>query len=175
MRRMNFGCGPRQPEGWHNVDIQDLGQEYVNDVLKGLPFPNDHFDYVIANHSLQSIMHRRVVQALEEIHRVTKPGGAVRILVPDIPKAFTKWLDRDADYFPNTGGSIDERFCGYLTWFSGNVSVFTPAYLAEALQRAGWMEMTQVEFRKTGRPEYVGIVELDSRQRESVIFEAIKA
>lgn len=175
IRRMNFGCGPVQPEGWHNVDIQDLGQEYVNDILKGLPFPDGHFDYVIANHSLPGIAHRWVLRALQELHRVVKPGGGVRILVPDIHKAFNKWLEGDADFFPNMDGSIDERFCGYLTWFSGNVSVFTPIYLTELLQRAGWSEVTQVEFGMTSHPEHPGIVDLDSRERENVIVEAVKA
>lgn len=174
IRRMNFGCGPVQPEGWHNVDIQDLGQEYVNDVLKGLPFPNDHFDYLIANHSLPGIAHRWVLRGLQELYRVAKPEGVVRILVPDIHKAFNKLLEGDADFFPNMDGSIDERFCGYLTWFSGNVSVFTPTYLAELLERAGWSEVTQVEFNMTSHPEYPGIVELDSRERENVIVEAVK-
>lgn len=172
-RKLNFGCGPRQPEGWHNVDIQDLGQTYVNDILEGLPFPDNHFDYVVANHSLQSVQHRRVVQALEEILRVTKVAGTVRILVPDIQKAFAKWLEKDASFFPNKDGSLDERFCGYLTWFSGNVSVFTPLYLREVLQRAGWARVHDAEYRKTAS-KYAGIIDLDSRRPESLIVEATK-
>src|SRR6476659_4070658 len=175
MRKMNFGCGPVQPEGWHNVDIQDLGQEHVNDILEGLPFPSDHFDYVVANHSLCGITHCKVGQALEELHRVAKPKGVVRVLVPDIRKAFTRWLEGDADWFSNTDGSIDERFCGYLTWFSSNASVFTPIYLKELLQRSGWSEPTQVEFGTTSYAEHPGIAELDSREREDLIVEGIKS
>ncbi len=175
VRKMNFGCGPAQPEGWHNVDIQDFGQEYVSDILDGLPFPDAHFDYIVCNHSLCQISHRRVPQALEELQRVAKPGGVVRVLVPDIPKAFNKWLEGDADFFPNMDGSIDERFCGYVTWFSANVSVFTPVYLTELLERAGWGAAAQVGFRATDHLEYPGIVDLDSREREDLIVEGVKA
>lgn len=174
VKRMNFGCGPVQPEGWHNVDIQDLGQEYVDDILEGLPFPDAYFDYIVCNHSLCQITHRRVLQALEELHRVARPGGAIRILVPDIQKAFDKWLEDDADFFPNMEGSVDERFCGYLTWFSGNVSVFTPRYLTELLERAGWSGVAQVEYKATSRPGHPGIADLDSREPENVIVEAIR-
>ncbi|HET8862115.1 MAG TPA: class I SAM-dependent methyltransferase [Solirubrobacterales bacterium] len=146
----------------------------MNDVLKGLPFPDDHFHYIVANHSLSGISHRWVARALEELHRVTKPQGVLRILVPDIHKAFTKWLDGDIDYFPNRDGSIDERFCAYLTWFSGNVSVFTGGYLTEVLQRTDWSDVTQAGFGETSHPEYPGIVDLDLRPEENLIVEAVK-
>lgn len=173
MRRLNWGCGSVVAAGWENSDVEDHGQQHVGDVLDGLPYPDDHFDYVVANHSLQCLEHPQVGAALGELRRVTRPGGRCRVLVPDVVRAFRALENDDEDHFPNRRGSVDRRFSMYLTWCSENRSAFTPEHLRELMEEAGWRRVTPQEFGATDDADRE-CAALDSRPGESVIVEAIK-
>jgi ubiquinone/menaquinone biosynthesis C-methylase UbiE len=49
--------------------------------IKGLPFPDDHFDLVWCAHSLYSLPDP--IEALREMRRVVRPGGTVAVLEND--------------------------------------------------------------------------------------------
>lgn len=173
VRRLNWGSGSVVAAGWENSDVADHGQQHVGDILNGLPYPDDHFDYVVANHSLNCLEHRRVGAALAELRRVTRPGGRCRVLVPDVVRAFREFENHNEDHFPNRRGSLDRRFSMYLTWCSENRSAFTREHLRELMVDAGWRGVTPQEFGITDDPD-PECAALDSRSGESVIVEAIK-
>jgi len=173
VKRLNWGCGRDVAPGWENSDVDDHGQQHVGDILRGLPYPDDHFDYVVANHSLQCLEHRRVEAALAELRRVTRPGGRCRVLVPDVVRAFRELESGNADYFPNRRGTLDRRFSMYLTWCSENRSAFTAEHLREVMEEAGWTQVASRAFGTTGDPD-PDCAALDSRPDESIIAEAIK-
>jgi phosphatidylethanolamine/phosphatidyl-N-methylethanolamine N-methyltransferase len=57
--------------------------EYVKADVQNLPFANESFHRTISTCLLHHV--QSVDQALEEMHRVTKPGGLISILVPSDP------------------------------------------------------------------------------------------
>jgi ubiquinone/menaquinone biosynthesis C-methylase UbiE len=88
---------------WQGVDFQErrirqcenLGYKMIQlDIDKNpLPFPENNFDVVNASHVIEHLEH--MTKALQELERVTKPGGLIIIGVPTklFPFSFLRgWL-----------------------------------------------------------------------------------
>lgn len=73
---IHFICGDLHPEKYINYNINPF---YKVDLTK-IPFDNDTFDYVIANHVLEHIKDYR--KALTEIYRVLKNNGTAILQTP---------------------------------------------------------------------------------------------
>lgn len=173
--RLNFGCGPVTPAGWVNFDRDNHGQPYRGDISDGLPFADDTFECVAAHHVLQMLSWPELIPALTELHRVTTPGGWLRVSVPDILSAVYAYEVGDADHFQIADAhekTIDGKLCLYLSQAGSTRSVFTIGWLEELCLRAGWITPRQVGFCVTTSPT-PEIVNLDSRPAESIFLEAV--
>lgn len=84
--KLNFGSGTLvfdQDDGWINVD-RNPGPGIVQaDVVRGLPFPDDTFDYVHLSNVMEHICPLVIWSVLEELARVSKDGCVWEILGPD--------------------------------------------------------------------------------------------
>src|SRR5205085_9193692 len=88
IQRLHWGCGPITPYGWVNSDIQPgPGVDVVADIRAGLPLPDDTFDYIPSIHTLPELSYAELDRALLELRRVLRPGGALRLSLPDFDKA----------------------------------------------------------------------------------------
>ncbi len=115
-----------------------------------------------------------LIPALAELRRVTRPGGYLRVLVPDLLAAVHAYEVGKTAHFvvaDRVEASIDGKLCVYLSQAGSTRSVFTARWLQELLYRAGWAEAWTIGAGETGS-ELAGIVELDSREHESIIIEA---
>lgn len=92
MRKLDIGCGLHKQVGFEGMDLFPLpGVDIVWDLEKTpWPIEDDTYDEVIAYHSLQQV--REIIPAVREIHRVTKPGGIIRIRVPHAV-SWNMWSD----------------------------------------------------------------------------------
>jgi SAM-dependent methyltransferase len=69
------------------------GQLIVWDLKKGIPFADKMFDVVYHSHVLEHIDREHALDFLNECHRVLKPGGTIRIVVPDFELLAKQYLD----------------------------------------------------------------------------------
>jgi SAM-dependent methyltransferase len=176
LTRLDFGCAFEKHEGWIGSDLIDYGQEHVGDILDGLPFPDCHFDMIVANHSIQMCRFDDLPRVLGELRRVLKVGGVLRILVPDAALAIFRWLDGKSGEFPiadDVERTLDGKFLRYLFWHGDARSAFTVDNLMDALLRNGFSN-TEECFPHRTSSEFSEIVELDSRDDELLIVEATK-
>lgn len=176
MRRLNWGCGPIIAVGWESSDVVGYNrtQDHVGDIAAGLPWDDGTFDYVVAHHALQMLDWQQLVPALVELRRVTRPGGWLRVSVPDVLGAVDAWEKGDAAWFPIADEherSIDGKLCMYVTQAGATRSVFTQTWLIELLLRAGWQRGRPTIARQSWSG-IAGIVTLDSRESESLYVEA---
>jgi predicted SAM-dependent methyltransferase len=177
IERLNWGCGPDVREGWFNSDRDDYGQAHVGDILDGLPIADGRFDYAVANHSLQMIAWPDLPAVIGELARVLKPGGCLRVLVPDLVAAVHAYERGDAAHFlvPDAlETSIDGKLCTYLTWAGTNRQVFTARWLVELLERHGFIEASPAPWGYSLSTHTPGILELDTRRPESIVVEAFR-
>lgn len=170
--KLNFGCGSIQPDGWVNLDTSP---EFGMDVLPPMAleytystahFDDDHFDLIVAHCALQQVCYNEVPGQLQELCRILKPEGVLRISLPDIVRGFIAYSNDDIDWFPNGEDSTDARFSNWLTWYSTTRSLWTQPEIMALLSEAGFSTVCGAEFE--------GEEFLDTRQGECYFVEAVK-
>ena len=114
--KLNLGCGSVRPRGWINTDsslnanIQklpfigkkisklfnpieyaDSNVRYMN-LNKEWPFKNDSVDIVYASHLFEHLTLKSAALFVAEAYRCLKPGGVIRIVVPDLYQVAKKYI-----------------------------------------------------------------------------------
>lgn len=177
LRRMNWGCGDNRVEGWINSDRKEgPGIQHTADVMVGLGLASDSIDYVVSVHALQEVPPEDLVTVLKELCRVIRPGGVLRLVLPDAIKGFEAYRRGDYSYFAvpdEDAKSIGGKLALQLTWYGYSRSIFTPDFIDELLRKAGFAEVTHCGHGIT-RSRFAGITELDNRENESLFVEAVK-
>lgn len=79
MKKLNLGCGGNSLPGWENHDAE-------MDLRKRLPFPDGSMDFIFAEHVVEHVTIKEAWCFFSDCHRILKPGGVVRIAVPDIAR-----------------------------------------------------------------------------------------
>jgi SAM-dependent methyltransferase len=64
-----------------------------HDITKGLPFADNHFDGVYHSHVLEHLEPSDGEKLLDECYRVLRPGGVLRIVVPNLEQIATLYLN----------------------------------------------------------------------------------
>lgn len=176
-RRLNWGCGTGPPEGWVNCDIKDgPGIDASCDIRDGLPFEDAAFDYVVSIHALPELPYPDLEPALAELRRVLKPGGPLRLGLPDLDRAISAYSEGDAGYFlvpDDDVRSLGGKLIVQMTWYGYSRSMFTFDFVEELLYRAGFRRVLRSRHGET-ESGHAGIVELDDREGESLFVEAFR-
>ncbi|QDU26823.1 hypothetical protein ETAA8_19060 [Anatilimnocola aggregata] len=177
LQRLNWGCGPHSPYGWVNSDIEaGPGVDVAADIRQGLPFPDNHFDYIVSIHVLPELAYRELDPALVELRRVLKPNGVLRLSLPDLDLAINAYRSKDVDYFligDEEVQSLAGKLIVQLLWYGRSRSMFTWEFTKELLERTGYRDITRDAHLKTSSG-LDGITELDNRPLESLFIEARK-
>ncbi len=176
-RRLNWGCGPITPFGWVNSDImQAPGVHAVADIRSGLPFPDDWFDAVVSIHALPELSYLELDVALKELRRVLRPGGVLRLGLPDMDRAIEAYKSGDLDYFligDEVVRSLAGKMIVQLTWFGRSRSMYTAEFTKELLSRNAFASVSKCAFQESMfGPHW--ITDLDDRPLESIFIEARK-
>jgi glycosyltransferase involved in cell wall biosynthesis/predicted SAM-dependent methyltransferase len=84
-RFLNLGCGQRYHPAWTNVDFTSTGPGVIaHDLTQGIPFESNAFDAVYHSHLLEHFAKDAAPVFMQECYRVLKPGGIIRVVVPDL-------------------------------------------------------------------------------------------
>jgi SAM-dependent methyltransferase len=188
-RRLNWGCGHSGEPGWINSDVKaGPGIDISADIQAGLPLEDGAIDYVVSIHALQEIPYPEIVSILQELRRVLKPDGVLRLVLPDLDKHIHAYLQGDRTFFcppdsesgPEFVGVPDEdvsslggKLIVQLIWYGYTRTFFTAEFIEELLLKSGFREVHHCAYQETRSP-YIGIVELDNRENESLYVEAVK-
>jgi SAM-dependent methyltransferase len=173
--RLNIGCGKFPRPGWINLDNKVRpGVDCVADLRRDLPFADASIDYAVAIHVLPHIRLDGLAAALGRVRRVLKPGGVLRLALPDLEKAIEAYRRGAMDYFaiPDTlWKSPGAKLVAQIVWHNDVQTPFTYDLAAEALEKAGFAHPARCGFHET-RSRFPAIVECDNRERESFFVEA---
>lgn len=173
--RLQWGCGDKAAAGWINADREDFtGVDLHGDIRHGLPLADGSLDYAVSIHALQDLPWHDIVGALAELRRVIKPGGVLRLGLPDMDRAIDAYQRGDASYFhvPDSDArSIGSKLVTQLVWYGSTRTPFNDDFAREVLERAGFRNVRSCAFRETASV-HADIVALDNRERESIFFEA---
>jgi predicted O-methyltransferase YrrM len=175
--RLNWGCGERGAPGWINSDIKrGPGVDITVDIRHGLPIDDDSLDYAVSIHALPMLSLPDLVGVLCELRRVLKPGGTLRLGLPDLERGVAAWQRGDRGYFlvPDSDAeTLSGKLITQLLWYGYTVTLFTKEFIEELLRKAGFDRVHHCSYRQSGSG-HEGITELDNRENESLYVEAVK-
>ena len=90
---VNIACGDSYIESWRNFDYvpHSFAVRGAN-LLDRLPLPSGSADVVYSSHFLEHIPRKQVVSFLSECFRITKSGGGLRLVLPDLEELCSVYL-----------------------------------------------------------------------------------
>lgn len=96
--KLHIGCGPFVMEGWLNVDINCHRPDIrYMDAGKPYPFPDYSFDYIYSEHLFEHLSVEEQTVMLQECYRILKPGGRMRLAMPNLHFLMELYLHPDKD------------------------------------------------------------------------------
>lgn len=111
MRLLNLGCGSHFHTDWVNIDfISHSPHVQQCDLRKGIPYDDKTFDFVYHSHVLEHFSRDEAPFFISECNRVLKPGGILRIAIPDleqIAKEYLQALERAVSNEPNADADYE--------------------------------------------------------------------
>jgi predicted SAM-dependent methyltransferase len=137
--------------------------------------PDGRFDYAVSIHGLQDLPYPDVVPVLRELRRVLRPGGVLRLGLPDLDRSIEAYRRGDTGYFyipDDEVRSPGAKLVVQAVWYGATRTPFTWDLIGELCEKAGYARVARCAFRVTRSP-HDGIVELDNRERESLFVEAV--
>ena len=114
--RLDLGAGQYPKEGFVRMDFDSRGTDIIWDVKDGIPLPDNSVSELYTSHFLEHFMPTDQHYILQEIWRVTAPGGKVEIRLPygDLPQGHLPchysfmteaWFEAINIWFPHEEGN----------------------------------------------------------------------
>jgi predicted SAM-dependent methyltransferase len=90
---VNLGCGSHYRKGWLNFDLYPASTDVRQaNIIDGVPLADGTADFIYHSHVLEHLCREDARRFLQECHRILKPGGILRIAVPDLEDAAREYL-----------------------------------------------------------------------------------
>lgn len=179
--KVHLGCGKKHLPGWFHVDALPL--DHVDHVgrVEVLDFiPDNTVALIYACHVLEHFGRNTYLDALREWHRVIRPGGVLRLAVPDFAAAASLYmqgtLPRGIEDVRGlvTGGQRDQ--------YDFHGMIFDEASLGDALKSVGFAETRLWDWRTTEHADmddysqaYMPHMDKENGTLVSLNIEAVKA
>lgn len=132
----------------------------------GMPFNDAAVDFIFTSHFLEHLYLSDARTLLQECLRVLRPGGVLRVCVPDLDYATALIargdIDRGLEYFFYDRGPSD---------LSRHRHMYNADSLRAELQRAGFVGISRRRFREGAVPD---LDVLDNRPEETLYMEATR-
>lgn len=137
---INLGCGDIASPEFINVDVRPAPHvHYVCDVTDLSIFEDNWTDLVYACHILEHISHRELKKVLWEWRRILKPGGILRLSVPDFDKIVHIYESCSC----NISSILGPLMGGQGYEHNAHCCVFNHKYLSDRFREVGFREIRQ--------------------------------
>lgn len=113
------------------------------DLKNGVPFADNSLDIVFTSHFLEHLSETDGLNFLEDCHRVLKPGGLLRILVPDLDFAAELYASGKVDEMLRTFFYTSDRFDFHAHKYGYNFNS-----LSERIKKFNFKEIKKQDFKK---------------------------
>jgi SAM-dependent methyltransferase len=180
---VQFGCGLCAPKGWTNFDssptlklqrIPVIGRFFHGggfpkfpanakwgDIVRGIPFASRTVDRIYCSHVLEHLALADFRKAIAETHRLLKPEGIFRLVLPDLEFFSKQYLessrpDRAIVFMESTILGVKERNRGLARflrdWLGGSKHLWMWDYagIESELRQAGYQSIRRAKFGDSG-------------------------
>lgn len=138
-----------------------------HDLSTGIPLRDEVADYIFSSHFLEHLFRKDADYLLRECYRVLKPGGVLRISIPDLEYALSLY----------SSGQKEKMLQNYFfvedgdSYYSRHKYMYDYEMLESQLKNMGFSGVTRCQYRQGRVPD---IEILDNRPEESLFVEAVK-
>lgn len=200
--KVNLGCGNHTPEGWVNVDYafgarlakipffrvinKKIGlfqmdwddRIKIHDLRRTFPFDNGSVDVVYTSHTLEHFSKQDGKLFLGECYRVLRPGGILRVVVPDLEAIVSDYISgkTSADMFLDELYVIsDTSGMGFFKKLLANQIAFPHKCMYDT--RTMLSRLRQIGFQAKSRAAFesditdIRQIESEGRTKNAVIVE----
>ncbi len=92
--KLHIGCGDKYLPGYKHLDARKFPHvEYVSKAEDLSAFADESIEEIYACHILEHFPRAAILTVLREWNRVLKPGGILRLAVPDFEAIVQEYLD----------------------------------------------------------------------------------
>ena len=146
VRRLHIG-GIHHVPGWEVLNVNPGPYvDHLCDATDLSRFPDNTFAEIYASHIVEHFDYKvQLVAALKEWHRAMRPGGVLRVSVPDMDVLVGLFLDKN-------NLSVSERFFVMRMMFGGHTDKYdyhlvglNEEFLASFLGQAGFAQISRVK------------------------------
>jgi len=138
-----------------------------HDLSKSVPFYDDTVDFIFTSHFLEHLFKKDAERFLSEAFRVLKPGGVIRLSVPDLNYAVGLYSQGNKSRMLNDYFFVDHN----ENYFSRHKYMYDFELLSKLFEIAGFSNITRCNFHQGTIPD---IKALDNRPEDSLFLEATK-
>lgn len=200
--KVNLGCGNHTPEGWVNIDYafgarlakipffhvinKKIGlfqmdwddRIKIHDLRRTFPFDNGSVDVVYTSHTLEHFSKQDGERFLRECHRVLRPGGILRVVVPDLEAIVSDYTSgkTSADMFLDELYVVsDTSGMGFFKKLLANQIAFPHKCMYDT--RTMLSRLRQINFQAESRAAFesdipdIKQIESEGRTKNAVIVE----
>jgi predicted SAM-dependent methyltransferase len=172
--RLHLGCSDVYLENWVNVDLADPRHrlDLCWDLRRGIPFADGSAEAVFSEHLFEHIGFDGGLALMRECHRVLRPGGVLRITVPDLERYVRSYLGDDPlldecrTGRPTRAMAFEEVF-----FHHGHRAMYDFETLALMLRSVGFTAVEKSTFRQSRLADQPDRAD---RRPETLYVEAVK-
>jgi len=145
LKRLHLGCGNIHIKNWCNVDVLKTGATDLVLNIQTLPgLKESSVEKIYSCHVLEHFTTKDIPLVLKRWYEVLKPGGEIRISVPDLDK-ITKIYQENLSHFLTPGNQpwIALIYGGQKDQYDFHKTGFNFTYLNELLTNAGFSSIKE--------------------------------
>jgi len=144
------------------------GNRFIHhDLAHSLPFADNTVDVVYSSHFVEHLFRDEAMQLMRESLRILKPGGLVRVCVPDLAHAVERYRQGHAREMLEQYFFVEDR----SSFLARHKYMYDFALLRDTLAAAGFAQIGRCAYRAGHAPD---IALLDNRPDETLFVEAHK-
>ena len=165
--RVNFGCGDTRLDGYVGVDVRACaGADYVSAAWDCSPFEPGSVDEVYSRHMLEHLDPADAQRALSAWLRILRPGGVLRLIVPDLAFHARQLLSQATSWTREPGENLAHAMAGFYGWRDASRGGdcedahrwgYTWPALAALLGEIGFMDVKRVEQGSDSEPWHLHV------------------
>lgn len=204
--KLNLGCGTKVVDGWVNVDysygarlaripvvnifikkfkpfnVEWDNRIFIHNLTKPFPWGDDSASVIYSSHTLEHMDRDDGMAFLKECHRVLKPDGIIRIVVPDLEAIVERYINKSlpSEHFLEElyvlRGKPPKSFLKRLIWpYIGfpHQCMYDTESLIRVMKLAGF-EVTSKAYADSNISD-IRAIEIEERTVDAVVVEGHKA
>ncbi len=178
--KLHLGCGKRYIPGFVHIDVAPAPHvDWVARVERLSMVENDSVELIYACHLLEHFGRAEIRRVLTEWHRVLRPGGVLRVSVPDFAACAKLYYEKGLE--DGLNGLIGLVCGGQRNSYDFHKMIFDEPLLTRVLSDTGFRAVRRWDWRTTEHAAiddysqaYLPHLDKERGQHVSLNLEAVK-